>query len=194
MDTTTVRTATSTEEARVISTITLAFVRDPVTRWVWPDPQQYLTHYAAFARAFGGKAFEHGSAYCVDDFSGAALWLPPEVQPDDETLIGIFQRTIDPERLPTGFALFEQMGRYHPEEPHWYLPLIGVDPSKQGRGHGAALLRHALERVDRARRVAYLESSNPANVPLYQRHGFEVVGTIQAGDSPPMFPMVRHSR
>lgn len=194
MDTITVRTATSSEQARVISTLTLAFVRDPVTRWVWPDPHQYLTHYPEFVSTFGGQAFEHDAAYCADDFSGGGLWLPPEVQPDEETLVGLIQRSVSPERLPTAFALLEQMGSYHPEQPHWYLSIIGVDPSRHGRGHGATLLRHALERVDREGRIAYLESSNPANVPLYQRHGFEVVGTIQAGDAPPMFPMVRQAR
>jgi ribosomal protein S18 acetylase RimI-like enzyme len=87
--------------------------------------------------------------------------------------------------------LFEKMGSYHPTEPHWYLPLIGVEPTKQGRGCGSALLRHALERIDRDGGIAYLESTNPANIPLYRRHGFEVVGTIQVGDSPPLYPMVR---
>jgi GNAT superfamily N-acetyltransferase len=29
---------------------------------------------------------------------------------------------------------------YHPAEPHWYLPLIGVDPAHQNNGHGAALM------------------------------------------------------
>lgn len=32
--------------------------------------------------------------------------------------------------------------------------------------------------------AAYLESSNPANVPLYEQHGFVVLGTIQVGSSP----------
>jgi ribosomal protein S18 acetylase RimI-like enzyme len=64
----------------------------------------------------------------------------------------------------------------------------------QGRGYGSALLRHALEQIDRDGQLAYLESTNPANVPLYQRHGFEVVGTIQVDDAPPMIPMVRRAR
>ena len=32
---------------------------------------------------------------------------------------------------------------------------------------------------------AYLESSNPKNMSLYERHGFESMGRIQIGDSPP---------
>lgn len=39
--------------------------------------------------------------------------------------------------------------------------------------------------------VAYLESSNPLNVPLYERFGFEVIAEIQTGDSPTIWPMLR---
>ena len=49
------------------------------------------------------------------------------------------------------FGFMGQMGEFHPTEPHWYLPLIGVDVTKQGRGYGSALLRHALDRCDRDR-------------------------------------------
>jgi ribosomal protein S18 acetylase RimI-like enzyme len=90
--------------------------------------------------------------------------------------------------------VFEQMGKFHPEEPCWYLPLIGVDPTCQGRGYGSALLRYALEQVDGTGAPAYLESSNPRNVPLYERHGFEVLGRIQAGSSPTVVPMLRRPR
>ena len=86
------------------------------------------------------------------------------------------------------------MGRYHPSEPHWYLPLMGVDPFHQGRGLGSALMQHALVPCDRDHALAYLESTNPKNIPLYERHGFELLGTIQVGTSPPIFPMLRKPR
>ena len=86
------------------------------------------------------------------------------------------------------------MEGYHPREPHWYLPFIGVDPSQQGKGYGSALMKHTLDACDRDHAAAYLESSNPKNVPLYERHGFELLGTIQAGTSPPIFPMLRKPR
>lgn len=63
-----------------------------------------------------------------------------------------------------------------------------------GRDQGSTLLRHALARCDRDHVPAYLESSNPANVPLYERHGFAVLDTIQVGSSPPIFPMLRSAR
>ena len=182
------------DRERVVSAIVLAFVGDPVARWAWPEPHHYLTYFPEFTNVFGGKGFEHDAAHSVAEFSGGALWLPPGVQPDEEVLVGLMERSIDPKRLQVVFTMLEQMGGYHPAEPHWYLPLIGVEPAKRGRGYGAALLRHALERIDREGRIAYLESTNPANIPLYQRHGFEVVGTIQVDEAPPIVPMVRQPR
>lgn len=189
-----VNTAKAQDLERVISAIVLAFAGDPVARWAWPDPHDYLTYFPEFTKVFGGKAFDHGTAHSVAEFSGGALWLPPGVQPDEEVLVGLMERSIDPKRLQVVFTMLEKMGGYHPTEPHWHLPLIGVEPAKQGRGYGTALLRHALERIDSEGRIAYLESTNPANNPLYQRHGFEVVGTIQVEEAPPVFPMIRQPR
>ncbi len=151
-------------------------------------------HCPSFVRAFGGRAFEHGTAYYVDGYLGAALWLPPNVQPDEETMVAILQSTVSEQIQKDVFAVFEQMGSYHPSEPHWYLPIMGVDPSQQGRGFGSMLMKHALAQCDRDEKLAYLESSNPRNLPLYERHGFELLGTIQVGTSPSIFPMLRRPR
>ena len=64
----------------------------------------------------------------------------------------------------------------------------------QRKGYGSALLQHALSQCDREHAPAYLESTNPVNVPLYERYGFKVLATIQIGSSPPIFPMLRAAR
>ena len=194
MTTSIIETATPSEEAPAIAVVVLAFSADPAARWTWPDPQQYLMHFPKFVKALGGNAFAHGSAYCVDGYAGAALWLPPGVRPDEDALITLLQRTGSAPVQKDVFAVFEQMERYHPREPHWFLPFIGIDPFQQGRGYGAALMKHALIPCDRDHTLAYLESSNPKNIPLYERHGFELLGTIQVGTSPPVFPMLRKPR
>jgi ribosomal protein S18 acetylase RimI-like enzyme len=172
----------------------LAFSSDPAARWTYPDPHAFLAYFPKVVRAFGGKAFEHGTGHQVSGFRGAALWLPPGVHSHREALGSIMQESLSPDRFEEVSGVFERMAGYHPSEPHWYLPMIGVDPAYQGRGYGSALLRHALLQCDKDHAPAYLESSNPANVPFYERHGFVVVGTIQAGSSPPIFPMVRPAR
>jgi GNAT superfamily N-acetyltransferase len=146
------------------------------------------------AREFAGGSFEHGTAYVSADFCGAALWLPPGVHPNGEALETIFRDTAKSEHLDDLLATFEKMEQWHPEEAHWYLPLIGVEPNAQGKGLGAELMRHAVARCDRERALAYLESSNPRNIPFYRRFGFEVMGEIQMGAGPLVTPMLRRSR
>ena len=186
--------ATASDEASIIDVLVRANWADPAARWLWPDSQQFLLHFPNFVRAFGGNAFAHGSAYYIDGYIGAALWLPPDVHPDENALIALLQRIVSDQIQKDVFAVFEQMGRYHPSEPHWYLPLMGVDPSQQSKGFGSALLQHILIQFDRNNKLAYLESSNPRNIPLYKRHGFELLGTIQTGTSPSISPMLRRPR
>ncbi len=122
------------------------------------------------------------------------MWLPPGVEPDSERLGELIAGSAPKAILSDLMSVMEQMGSSHPEERHWYLPLIGVDPAMHGRGIGSALLTHALRRADADGVPAYLESSNPRNIDLYQRHGFEILRTIQVGSSPPVVPMLRRPR
>jgi hypothetical protein len=50
-----------------------------------------------------------------------------------------------------------------------------------------------LERCDRDRIPAYLESSKAANIPFYNKHGFEVAGELKVPGGPTLWPMVRRT-
>ena len=186
-----VKIAKESDETTVIDALKLAFVADPATRWVWSDTRNYLLNFSTFAKAFGGKAFAYESAYYVGNYSGVALWLPPNVHPDVDQLITLLQSSGSDEAKNDGPEVFEKMSSYHPNEPHWYLPLLGVDPLYHGKGLGSVLMQHAIVICDQDNKPAYLESSNPKNIPFYERHGFELLGTIQVNTSPPIFPMLR---
>jgi hypothetical protein len=103
MTTPVIKTATASDAAPAIAVVVLAFGADPAARWTWPDPNQYLTRFPRFVRAFGGNAFAHESAYYVDGYAGAALWLPPEVHPDEDALITLLQRTGSAQAQKDGF-------------------------------------------------------------------------------------------
>jgi len=182
------------QQQQAIAALTLAFIRDPVMRWLYPEPHAYLEHFPGFARAFGGSAFEPETAWCSDDGGGAALWLPPGVHADGDAIGGHLLSTVSGEKHDALGEVLEEMGAAHPEEPHWYLAIVGVDAAHQGKGLGSKLLDVALRRCDEDGVIAYLESSNPANISLYERHGFEVVHEIRRGGAPPVFPMLRPAR
>ena len=194
MDSPTIKTATSSDSAAVFDALTLAFAADPVMRWLYPHPGKFLKHFPELMRHFGANSFSNACAHYVNGFAGAALWLPPNVTFDADAIGALMLRTVDEKQHADLFTIFNQMPEYHPHEPHWYLAAIGIDPSRQNQGQGAALIQHALRTCDRNHESAYLESSNPRNISFYRKHGFEVLATLQAGDAPPLTPMYRSAR
>jgi GNAT superfamily N-acetyltransferase len=182
------------DEESALAPLLLAFANDPAARWMYPDAHQFRIFFPRFVRAFAGKAFALGTAQRVKNFRGTALWLAPGIEPDDHALVPLVEETVAPSRRANVFAMFEKIGAHRSTEPHWYLPLIGIDPRHQGQGLGSVLLGHTLAECDRNGTAASLEASNPRSVPFYERHGFEVRAEIQVGDSPTLFAMVREPR
>ena len=191
------RIATLSGDAEIneaIATLVLAFVADPVARWMYRSPDQYLRHIPRLFRALGAGSFEAGAVHRSPNGAGVAIWFPPGVHGDTALVEAVIADSVARDMLGDVDAVFEMTEHHRPSEPHWYLSLIGVDPLHRNKGHGEALLEYALYLCDREHRAAYLWSSNKQNTPLYQRHGFEVVTTIQVGSSPPIFPMLRRPR
>ena len=110
----TVKSASSGQKNALISTIIAAFLTDPVARWLCPEAHQYFSHMDEFVDAFGSASFAHGSAYYVDGFRGAALWLPPKVQPNEETMMTVIKDVVPESRLENAFSVFEKMGSSTP--------------------------------------------------------------------------------
>ncbi len=196
-----VRAARRSDVPALARTLGRAFQDDPVMSWLQPDPGRRA---AALPGLFGALTRHHhltGSGVEIavgdDGVGAAALWDPPgrwEASPREQiamlpAVIRVFRG-----RLKEGRALTEQMKAVHPEEPHWYLAVIGSDPSVRGGGFGSALMRSRLDRCDAEGAPAYLESSNVDNVPYYNRFGFEVTGEITAPDGPTLWCMWRRPR
>jgi hypothetical protein len=57
---------------QAIATLVLAFATDPVARWMYDDPQQYLSHIPRLFRALGTNSFDAGTAQRTNDGFGGA--------------------------------------------------------------------------------------------------------------------------
>ncbi|MGB3470464.1 MAG: GNAT family N-acetyltransferase, partial [Erythrobacter sp.] len=123
-----VKSASEDRREAIVRTITLGFATDPVARWVWPDPATYFDIQPQFADAFGGNGFAHGSVFETDCQRAAAMWLPPEVEPDSERMALLAVQSVAPQRMEEVGAFMAQMENFHPQEPCWYLPMIAADP------------------------------------------------------------------
>jgi GNAT superfamily N-acetyltransferase len=98
-------------------------------------------------------------------------------------------------RMPLVALGWEKLDRAHPRTPpHFYLALLGTEPSAQGKGLGSAVLGAVLEQCDSDRVGAYLESSKERNIDFYARHGFRVLDEIRLLRGPSMWRMWRDPR
>ncbi|PRC44106.1 GNAT family N-acetyltransferase [Mycobacterium sp. ITM-2017-0098] len=184
------------ELARVLGR---AFFDDPVMMWMVPDDAKRAN---ALPRVFGAMTRHHflaNNAVQVADRSGtvgaAALWDPPgrwkQTQSEELRMMPGFLLAMGLQ-VGRGMGVSELMKKHHPEEPHWYLAVIGSDPEVRGGGFGQALMRSRLDRCDAEGAPTYLESTKEANVPYYMRFGFEVTGEITIPDGgPTMWQMWR---
>jgi ribosomal protein S18 acetylase RimI-like enzyme len=167
-----------------------AFHDDPVFSWMLPvedTRNRRLRRY--FVSELRRESLRHGGVEVARDsgrIAGIAAWFPPGTWSGTQVgalpgYLRAFGRRIGVCARYASVAV-----RAHPrEQPHWYLAMIGVDPSRKGSGVGAALLRSRLERCDEDGIAAYLESSNPQNVPLYEHFGFQVTSTLDLPNGAP---------
>jgi ribosomal protein S18 acetylase RimI-like enzyme len=191
------------EDVRELSrTLARAFYDDPVMIWLLPDEKRRT---GQLCRLFATMTRHHhlarGGVELACDGPGigaAALWDPPnqwqETRGGQLAMTPTFVRVFGL-RSMRGRAVQELMKRAHPEEPHWYLGVIGSDPAVRGKGFGRVLMRSRLDRVDAEHAPAYLESTKHENIAYYQRFGFEVTGEILLPDGgPTMWAMWRAAR
>jgi GNAT superfamily N-acetyltransferase len=179
-----------------------AFYDDPVMTWMVPedDVREKVSSrvFATFARHHFWPRGSSEVASRDGVVGGAALWDAPGQRKSSR----IEELRMMPALMWAMRSRSSAMGQVmalmeanHPEEPHWYLMLIGTDSNVRGAGLGQALMRSRLDRCDAEGSPAYLENSNPKNEAYYLRFGFEVTGEIQLPDQgPKMWPMWRQPR
>jgi GNAT superfamily N-acetyltransferase len=171
------RVARPEELDTLTETLVLAFREDPVWSWGFSVRERGLDGMRAAWRLFLHSALGYDWVWRTEDGSAVALWIPPgraDLLPEDEErFVPLMREALgqDAERLLEAFERFEEA---RPSEPHYYLSLLGTHPDRSGQGWGMGLLADNLARVDAEEAPAYLESSNPANVPRYERLGFAV--------------------
>jgi GNAT superfamily N-acetyltransferase len=193
----TVTHATKADLPTVAATLARAFYNDPVQVWVFDALEDRLPALERFMAYFVDKYFHLGHIYVGNGNQGATMWAPPDRhalhEEDVPALISVVGADIG---IEAAIAKLTELGRsadYLPDEPHFYLGIAGVDPAHQSTGLGAQLLVSCLQACDDGGFLAHLESSNPKNIPFYERHGFQVIDGFSCGsdDGPVMTIMTR---
>ena len=181
------------------SMLARAFHEDPVAAWACrPDDLRPRV----LERLFGMRLRDiqpNGEIWTDDDLRSVAVWAAPGKWHTTTRQDLAYARTLLHPRLAirTPMVVTGMLGaqKVHPAEPpHWYLAILGTDPSAQGHGLGSSMLAPLLEECDRDGVGAYLESSKEQNLDFYARHGFRVTGERDLPRGPRLWPMWREPR
>ncbi len=134
----------------------------------------------------------YGEVYTTPGVEGVAIWVLSRQQPmtlGKMLWVGVFPP------LRAGLKALARFQRFagftanvHREcvkQEHWYLIMLVVDPSCQGKGLGGHLLQPVLTKADDQGLPCYLETTNPRTIPFYERHGFLVVRNLEMGAGVP---------
>ena len=186
-----IRVVSKNEKDKYVDCMVTAFAADPMVRFLFPTASSYLQAARPVFDLYAGTAIQDGTMWTIDDFAGVSTWLSPIGKQDFDPLEVVLERHVPADRLDESTKCFDQLHALHPTEPHWYLPIIGVDPASWGHGRGGRLMEYTLKIVDAENLPVFLESTNPLNVSLYKRFGFEVIQTLELGGKPIVTPMIR---
>lgn len=182
-----VRRATPEDIVVVTRSLASAFLDDPVSAFLFPDAARRESILRDFFVVQLSRTYlPRGEVYTTEDRAGAALWLPPNSpMPTLRDQLAYLRIGLAAGHWRIARRLAGALQRLRPLTEHYYLGTVGVDPARQRRGLGTALLRPALERCDGSRLGAYLECSIEANTEFYGRLGFRVTREMRVPHNGP---------
>ncbi|GAA2760722.1 GNAT family N-acetyltransferase [Actinopolymorpha rutila] len=189
MTTVEIAVATPADRDRVIGSLVAAFPNDPVLRYLFPDEDTYPPYAAAFFGDLFDRRVHSQAIWTVAGGASVAMWQPPSTGAGSADSADSADST-DPTgdgldaRLPAEVrarvrAYDEAVHAALPTTPFWYLGVLGTHPDSAGRGFGHAVMNAGLRRAAKDGLPAVLETSNPANVEMYRRAGWQVARTVE---------------
>lgn len=169
-----------------------AFYKDPFYVYIMSADQKRMDQLQWWYKILLKYTFAHGDLYILSNKKGAALWLGPKKPVLDFLELALNGLIAYPFKI--GFLNFWRMlavgaewEALHKKEKdmHYYLLVIGVDPSMQRKGLGKMLMKDQLKKADTEGVFCYLETVTEENVMFYRKNRFYVVkkGKIGAGHS-----------
>lgn len=170
-----------------------AFVDDPLFDWFMrDDAKREAARERFFQVILKEAAFPDGRIRRPASGGAAAVWIASEnlgPQPLHREIraLPMLLNASGLGRFSRLLSLRKAMDAQHPmERPHDYLWFLGVTPQAQGHGVGSRLLAAHAAELDAKGRAGFLETATPRNVPLYSRHGFEVIAEYRPEPDAPL--------
>ena len=180
------------EQSIAVNILLLAFASDPFQRYLMPSPSIYFQNSTIWFNNIVSQSISIQALLGTENHSGVAVWFPPEHLVRFEAIEKTYKDFPDSIHQDI-FKYFAEFEKNKPKDA-WYLEYLVVYPRSQSLGLWSLILKDSLSKIDDLHQPAYLESSNPRNMSLYERHGFKTVNKFQFGEGPLIHTMFREAR
>lgn len=170
--------ATPDARRRTVETVVSAFAADPAFRYFFRDGGAFAAQATMFAGHLFDRRVRSGTVWVIDGGASVAMWdgpgpADPHSEPSPAMALQLPSETLA--RLEAYDAAVHMA---LPSTPHWYLGVLATHPRSAGRRWGRAVMAPGVASATSAGLPAYLETTNPDNVALYRRAGWEVTASI----------------
>ncbi len=169
-----IRLAAIADRDRLVATVVAAFDQDPAFRAFFGSGPAFGDLAHRFAGSLLDRRLATGSVWMTDDGDALAMWDPPAGS------VALPPSTLDlpADALARLDAYDEVVHGAITDEPHWYLGILASHPSRRGEGLARLVAEPGLAAASAAGAPAVLETTNPANVAMYERSGWSVTATL----------------
>jgi len=174
-----------------VSCLATAFAQDPITGFLLQRSEGYRERVTQFFSLLMRARIELKMpvfvARAAHGISGATMGYSTV---RSEWPVALTQEWVRFEKeipgLTDRMAIYDEVAtKFKPPAPHYYLGVIGTDPTSQGSGIGTQLLKSFCEdsASDPLSSGVYLETAQASNLGFYGRAGFVETGRGKLGDA-----------
>jgi ribosomal protein S18 acetylase RimI-like enzyme len=191
----------NTHMDELTNVLSRAFYDDPYYIHIMPSDKKRTAQIQWWMRILLRYTQKNGSIFVTSDYKGVALWFGPDRPTLNNVQLALLGLIFYPVKvgIKSFFNMLDVSTQWEKEHAkqnnrHYYLMIIGVDPSLQRKGIGSQLIRDTLLKADVEKLDCYLETATKENVMFYKKHGFEIIQEKDFGINSQYWLMKRTSK
>lgn len=186
---------TSKDVHRLSTFLSRAFRDDPMQRWLFPRDDRRIAQIAEVMHRDITHRIAPATRLLTGGDGNSAAFVEHRMKPPSPSkslrVAPAFLPLIGPRALRAWRILRLVEAAHRSVGPHLYVMHLAVAEPHRNHGRAAALLDHTMTATKELDVGVYLETANPAALPLYARHGLTVRDEIRLPSVPPVWTLWR---
>ena len=172
-----------TDIHKAASILGRSFINYPIFTYIIPDNKYRKEKISLLFSFLIRNGLQTGEVLAPSmNIEGVSIWIPhngksPKVNVIASGIIGLFLR-LDNSSLQRFIKVGREKERMRLKiinKPYCLLDVIGVDPQFQRKGFARRMLQPKLNELDSKKIPCYMETSDIANIPMYENYGFTII-------------------